>query len=72
MANFIVNLLFVGFILNNHNMHSRQKINKTRKIYISKNTTNINHNKSKTLIDDFIDSKIAMGAYPLAFNFKKF
>tara|TARA_E500000178_G_C16803704_1_gene653644 strand:+ start:195 stop:422 length:228 start_codon:yes stop_codon:yes gene_type:complete len=74
--NIIFAVFTLGFMLNNckiplcANKNTKNtKIIKKNELFIDKNNTK---NKSKTYIDDFIDSKIAMGAYSLAFNFPKF
>ena len=71
--NIIFAVFTLGFMLNNCKLPlcTNKNIKNTKKneLFIDKNNTK---NKSKTYIDDFIDSKIAMGAYSLAFNFPKF
>ena len=85
MSTIIFNLIFLTFILNNCNnkyikciscVKNKDKIetgtsNKNIKLYNKKNFTKTKCISYKNPIDDFIDTKVAMGAYPLAFTFKK-
>ena len=86
MTQTIISLLLMTFILNNCNskyikciscIKNKHKVEPGKSNKMIKLTKNNNFTKTKCInyknpVDDFIDSKIAMGAYPLAFNFKKF
>lgn len=84
MTNTIINLLLLSFILNNYNnkytkcisyVKNKYKIQLDESNKMIKFHENKNFNKTKCInyknpLDNFIDSKVAMAAYPLAFNFK--